>query len=508
MEDQGASIAREDRPLTPTLRDLLAVAFRHRRLVVISFLGIFLGALLSALVLPKQYEAQMKILVKRERADPLVTAESNAQPRSSLNVTEEELNSEVELLKSRDLLEQVVVACGLQLPKTNSMWASLLSVAEARDIDGAAGKDDRIPRAVRRLEKKLQVEPVKKTNLIEVTYESPDPELAARVLAKLADLYLEKHVAVHRPPGAFEFFRHATEQYREGLSVAETSLAAFTKHGGVVSADLEKESALQKLSEFESTLRQTQAAISETERRIQTLEKQAASTPSRLTTQVRRLDNPQLLQQLKSTLLSLELKRTELLTKFEPSYRLVQEVDSQIAQTRTAITEAENVPLREETTDRDPTYEWLRAELAKARTELAGLHARAAATRQIVGAYRENARELAQKELVQQDLIRAAKAAEENYLLYQRKQEESRITDALDTQRIVNVAIAEAATVPSIPSRPKWLWTVLVGLALAGMVSVGSAFASDYFAPTFRTPDELQGFLRIPVLAAMPKNGR
>ena len=508
METPNNSTDDGNRAITPTLRDLLAVAFRHRRLVVISFLGIFLGALLSALVLPKQYEAQMKILVKGERADPVVIPQSNAQPRFSLTVTEEELNSEVELLKSRDLLEKVVIACGLHVPKKNSLWASLVPTVEARGSASAAGADKAVPRAVRAMEKKLNVEPLKKTAMIAVTYESSDPELAARVLTTLSNLYLEKHVAVHRSPGAFEFFRHATEQYREGLSAAETSLAAFTKDGGVVSADMEKEIALRKVSEFESTWRQTQAAISETERRMQTLEKQAASMPARLTTQVRQSDNPALLQQLNSTLLSLELKRTELLTKFEPSYRLVQEVDTQIAQAKASITDAQNTPFREEVTDRDPTYEWLRAELAKAKTELAGLQARAAATSQIVGAYREKARELTQKGLVQQDLIRAAKTAEENYLLYQRKQEESRISDALDNQRIVNVAIAEAATVPSIPSRPKWLWTVLVGLALASMVSVGSAFAADYFAPTFRTPDELQGFLRIPVVAAIPKNGR
>ena len=46
---------------------------------------------------------------------------------------------------------------------------------------------------------------------------------------------------------------------------------------------------------------------------------------------VRNSDNPQLLEQLKSTLLNLELKRTDLLTKYEPTYRLVQEVDQQIA---------------------------------------------------------------------------------------------------------------------------------------------------------------------------------
>jgi uncharacterized protein involved in exopolysaccharide biosynthesis len=505
MENQNQRNFEGVSALSPTLRDLLAVVFRHRRLAVNSFLGVLLGTLLSLWILPKQYEAQMKILVKRERTDPVITSEVNALPQISSSVTEEELNSEVELLKSRDLLEKVVVVCGLQRAETNSLWASLSQVAKAYDTSPVAGRDESIPKAVRVLEKRVQVEPVKKTNLIAVTYKSTDPQLAAQVLATLANLYLEKHVTVHRPPGAFDFFKQEAEQYRNGLASAEARLAAFGRNNGVVSAQLEKDLTVRKLTEFESALQEAQAAIAETKQRIRALEKQAASTPPRRTTQIRKLDNAQLLQQLHSTLLTLELKRTELLSKFDPSYRPVQEVEAEIAQTRSAIAAAENQPLRDETTDQDQTFEWVKGELAKARTELAALEARAAATERIVRAYRENASQLDGEEMVQQDLIRDAKAAQDNYLLYLRKQEESRISDALDQKRIVNVAIAEAATVPALPSSPSWLLTLLVGSLLATLVSLGSAFAADYLDPTIRTPDELEQVVNVPVLSAMPR---
>src|ERR1700761_7665020 len=97
-----------------TLRDLTAVAFRHRRLISITFLGILSGAILIAVLQPNRYEAALKILVKKDRVDTVVTPDANqAAPLSGL-VTEEELNSEVVLLKSADLLEQIVVACNLQ----------------------------------------------------------------------------------------------------------------------------------------------------------------------------------------------------------------------------------------------------------------------------------------------------------------------------------------------------------------------------------------------------------
>ena len=72
-------------------------------------------------------------------------------------------------------------------------------------------------------------------------------------------------------------------------------------------------------------------------------------------------------------------------------------------------------------------------------------------------------------------------------------------------QRIVNVAIAEAATVPALPAHPHRALTLLLGILLACLVSPGVAFAVDYFDPSLRTPDELRDVLQIPVLAALPK---
>ena len=217
-----------------------------------------------------------------------------------------------------------------------------------------------------------------------------------------------------------DFFEQEAERYRKGLADGEAHLVDFT-HDGTVSARLEKEAALQQLAGFEAAERQTQQAIGETQQRIKTLEAQASSTPRRMVTQVRDSDDGLLLSGLRSNLLNLELKRTELLGKFEPGYRLVRDVDAQIAQTRSALAAAENSKLRDETTDQDPTYGWVRAELAKARTDLTGLEAKAEIASRTVRDYRENARVLGQKEIVQEDLLRTVKVGEDNYMLYLQK---------------------------------------------------------------------------------------
>lgn len=477
------------------IRDFLAIGFRQRRLIINTFLGIFAISVVIAFLLPKKYEAQMKILVRHERAESVVSPEREAPVQWRTEVSEEELQSEAELIKSRDLLTNVVVACDLQNLGTSSLWNK-----------GANNGDQRVSRAVLRLENDLTIQPIKLTNLISVSYKARDPQLAAKVLNSLAGLYLEKHLAMHRAPGQFEFFHQQADEYRKALANAEEKLTNFSRDQGVVNPALEKEISVRKLAEFEAETKGAHASMAENRQRIATLEAQLATLPNRQTTQVRTSDNPQLMQNMKSRLLELELKRTELLTKFEPTYRPVQEVEEQIAQTKAAITAAEKAPLRDETTDRDPTYEALRSELAKSQTELAATQARAAATSSLIRTYRSESEQLDRKELLQQDMLRAAKADEENYMLYLRKAEEARISDALDRQRFSNVVVAEPATVP-FTSQGRWLMVVVLGGLLASLVSVILAFVVDRWDPSFRTPEEVESFLGSPVVAAFPRNG-
>jgi len=330
--------------------------------------------------------------------------------------------------------------------------------------------------------------------------------LAAKVLNSLASLYLEKHLAMHRAPGQFEFFHQQAEDYRKALASAEEKLTSFSKEQGVVNPTLEKDINVRKLAEFKAEAKGAQATIAESRQRIQTLESQLATLPDRQTTQVRTADNPQLMQNMKSKLLELELKRTELLSKFEPTYRPVQEVEEQITQTKAAIAAAEKAPLRDEITDRDPTYEALRAELAKAKTELSATQAGAAATSALVRSYGQENEQLDRKELLHQDMVRTAKADEENYMLYLRKAEEARISDALDQQRFSNVVVAEPAAVPFTP-QARWLLVVVLGLLFASFASVILALVVDRWDPSFRTPEEVEAFLGSPVVAAFPKSG-
>jgi uncharacterized protein involved in exopolysaccharide biosynthesis len=263
---------------------------------------------------------------------------------------------------------------------------------------------------------------------------------------------------------------------------------------------------VQKIADFTASHDQIRANIGATERQIQDLEQQLGSTPSRLKTQEQSTDAYLLLQQDKSTLLNLELKRTELLTVYEQSYPLVHEVDQQIAEARAAVAQAEKEPTTATTTDHDPTYELLREDLAKSKENLAMYQGQEAATLAVLHDMRAQAIDLDQKALAQKDLFRAAKADEDNYLLYLHKREDARISDAMDMQQMVNAAIAQPPIAPSLPKISPWL-AEFIGLLLAMMIGIGSVFIADYMTPSFHTPEEVAEILQVPIFASIPRSG-
>lgn len=473
----------------PSRRDVAAVVFRHWKSMLIVGALIVVATILAGMW-KRSYRAQMKILVESRRSDALVSSSSVTPVQVSGNtVTEEDLNSEVELLKSDDLLRKVALSTGLA----------------GQPSGGQRPADEKIGAAAHEMARALSVEAIRKTHVISVSYRSRDPKQAAAVLAALASAYVAKHTEVHRPSGEFTFFDQEAARFQKRLEEAQQKVAEFSLAHHVVSAQAERDTNLQQASDFDSRAREAQALAAETGSRIGALREELRSIEPRITTSIRSSENAQLMGQLKSTLLNLQLKRTELLTKYDATYPLVQEVDRQIGDTTAAISGEQRDPARDETTDRNPGYQLVKDELAKAEAELSGFRARATAAHAIAAHYRSAAQRLDEDNIVQQNLIRDAKAQEDAYLLYMRKSQEAGISDALDRRGIVNVAIAEPPSVPILPERSPIL-AVIFTLGLLCMGTFSTAYALDKVDPTFRTPDEVAAYLDTPVLAALPKD--
>lgn len=477
-----------------TLRDLAAGLFRQSRVATVCMGVLTLGTLAAVLLAPKIYDGELTILMKRDRAESVVSAARESDTAVRSEVSEQELLSEVELIRSYDLMEGVARNAGLVKPLPEG-------VSEHE-------RDALVDRAIRELRADLSVEPIKRTWMIDVTYASPDPRIARKVLDSLAHLYLEKHLEVRRPPGAHQFFTQQAANSLDELRKAEAALQEFGERHRLVSAASERETALQKLSEFEGLQRQSEAALAETTRRVTSLEQERRRTPTRRTAELRTSDPAGLIQETQARILSLELKRTELLQKFTPKYRAVVDIDEQLMEARRALESTRTLSVKEETTAPNPTMSWLENEIARSRTEQAALQARVQSLRAASTDYRRRAQTLDSADAEQRALLRNVKSAEERALLYQRKQEEARISDALDRTRIANVAIAQPPTVSVDPRRTRGLAWLAVALLLSAVVSLIAALLADALSSRVRTPADLETLVDAPVLAWVPAGRR
>jgi uncharacterized protein involved in exopolysaccharide biosynthesis len=495
------SIGYEARQLT--LRDMLTPLFRHRRVVIVTFCAIFALAIFYAWVWANGYYATtMQVVVSRERSNPMMTGLPSALLANDVSVVSpDEVDSEVALLQGRDMLQETAQICNLT--KRNASLLDSLIKPDSRDLDGNSPQALAI--ATNSLAGELHVEAQKASRIIDVRYRHQgNPETAACVLQTLGKLYLEKHLRLQRPLGAFDFFAAETEKYQHALADSENRLVNFSKSEGVAAPDILRTDMAQQMVTAQVSLYQARQRIAADEQRIENLRRQMAATPSRSSTAEASISANILLQQLQSSLLAAEIKKTQLLTKYDPSYPLVKEADEEIAQTKEAIKQADAARYVNTTTDRDPTFEYLRQDEARTEADLASEHATAAALQASIHAMQSDVVSLDEKAVKQAGLLREAKANEENYLLYLTKREQERTSDALDAKRIANVAIAVPATVPVLPAHNPFS-TTIVGFLLAILGGVGAGYLAELVDPSFHTPSEVEELLNIKVLAAVPQ---
>jgi uncharacterized protein involved in exopolysaccharide biosynthesis len=483
-----------------SLREILTPVFRHKRLVITVFCSVILLSILAAwLWASNYYVSTMQVLVQEDRSDPAITPGQNAAVQTGKPITADQITSEIALLQGRDILQAVVVNCGLTEHK---LWSPSDLFLPLDPVRRKAAKEER---ATTGLAKALNVEAEKTSHVIDVKYGALGaPEKPACVLNNLSKLYLEKHLNLRRPTGSTAFFAEQTEKYKDALANDEAHLASFSRDEGVAVPDVIRTNMAQQVAISEANLLQAHQAISADQQRLRDLTGQLGKTPPRTLTEQTTNSANVLTDKLKAELLDAQLKRTQLLLKYEPTYPLVQEVDKEIQQTQEAIAAAEKTKYVNETTDRDTTFEFLREDLAKTQADLASQQATAAALTTGIQSMKMQMVDLDGKAVKQAALTRMAKADEANYLLYLDKREQERSADALDLRRITDVAIAVPAVVPSLPAHSPLL-VLAIGFFLAIIFSVAAGSIAEYFDPSFRTPNEVADALGISVIASVPR---
>src|ERR1700730_6907752 len=442
----------------------------------------------------------MQVVVSRDRSNPKDTGQQNAAvEENDVGVTSDDVASEIALLQGRDLLEEVVRTCNLTKPDPSVLDSGRMPVPENVEVIDAKVLES----AANTLASKLRVEAQKTSRVIDVKYgTSGPPETPACVLQTLGKVYLAKHLRLQRPAGTFDFFAAETEKYQQALAESESRLADFSKNEGVAAPEIMRTDMAQQLVETRANFYQARQVIAADLHRLEDISKQMSGTPPRSPTVETSDPATLLLEQLQSSMLAAQVKKIQLLAKYDPSYPLVLEADAEIEQIKKAIADAQEAKYVNKATDRDPTFEYLRQDQAKTEADLASEEETVAELINTIHGMQSEMVALDGKTVKQGVLLREAKANEANYLLYLTKREQERTSDALDEKRIANVAIAVPAEVPAMPSRSP-ISILIPGFFLALFGGIGAGYLAELVDPSFRTPAEVEELLDISVLAAV-----
>jgi uncharacterized protein involved in exopolysaccharide biosynthesis len=227
-------------------RDFLTILFKHRSKVSLIFLASVLAATIWSFLIPPTYEAKSILMVKigGEYVNRPEVGDSRALMLLQL---EEVVNSEIRILSSRELIEKVLTTL-----KVETVYPDLATSPPSTMPPLQA--------AVLAFGKKLTVEGVRKSNVIEVAFRHKDPRVAARAVNLLVDYYKEKHLQVFSDPKS-SFPGTQLAVYETNLKESETRMEAFKRKNRVFSPDEQRSLLLKQYQEEKLLLQNTREEI-------------------------------------------------------------------------------------------------------------------------------------------------------------------------------------------------------------------------------------------------------
>lgn len=478
---------REQGERAHSLRDFLTVIFRHKHKIMIVFLATMVTVIAGTFVIRPTYEANSSLMVKFGREYVYRSEVDDTRPSISFN-REQSINSEIEILKSRDLVERVIKSVGVEkvYPQLSKSPPSKMTPLEA---------------AILRFEKKLSVEAVKKSNVIQVSFQHKDPVVAALMVNRLVEYFKDKHIKVFSDPNV-SFMGKQLDIYRQKLKESEESLEKYKKEHGVYSIDEQRRLLLQQRVDLDTSLKNSENRSVELSQKLSSLKSQMKKVSSTIPL-YKETERYKIVDDAKAKLLNLQLREQELLGRHNETSRLVVNIRKEISLVKTFIKDQEKGLTKKVRTGKNDVYQKLELDRINTQAELSSLKAKIRTIEEQIAVLDIDIGTLDQKEKELRDLTRERSINETNYKTYVKKMEEARITDDMNRQKMVNVSIIQRATVPVKPVKPRVLLNLLLG-AILGMTSgLGLAFISEFLGQGMATPESAENQLGLTVLATV-----
>lgn len=466
--------------------------FRARVAFALAFLLPVIAAVALYLLAPRTYEAQAKVLIRIGRETEASSPVGQQPAAIPLTTQQEVLNSEMEILSSRDIATAALKEFG-----TRTLFPRL-----DEDLSAGAPPSDA---AVNAFEKALNVSAVPNSSVFIVSYEASSPALASKVLDRVLQLYEKQHIEAYaRPISNFLNSQLADlEQKIEGL---DAQAAKFKTESNIFDPSKERHDLLDRRSVLLTTIAQAQSDTAELAKRVAELNDLRSQTPE----QIKLYSESQpsgAIEKARSELLALRVREQELGTVYTGSVYndMLADLQKQVVDINRFLAAQGSNSSGVVRTGRNPLYDELNTEIMRAKAQLAPEQARIIAVQQEIDgidkqliAVEEAARTLDALQR-QRDNLQTALSA------FRQQQAQASILEEMDKSKIVNTKIIEDPGQVALdrPAHPKPLIYAALGLA-GGIVCATLGLILLFLTHnTFLTPEAVAASAGIPVLASL-----
>jgi succinoglycan biosynthesis transport protein ExoP len=483
-----------------SLREFCTPVFRYKGKALALFVVLAGLVIISTFAAPQVYESEATLLVKPGRetvaADPTVPAGSIMYLSRKM---EEELNSELEILRSRRLAEDVVDKIG-----SDRLIAAKATGGLGRKL-GLAPRTGTHDAAVRAVLDSFGADVLRGTNILRVTFQSTDPALAQKALEDLIGAYLDLHVQVHETGSSYELFQRQTSTLRDELAKADEALNQFKKQAGVSSLHDQRMYLVENAGDLRLKSQEVASELAAARASVKALEEELAGLDRSVVYRTTTGTPNAFMDDARLRLLDLKLRDKELAVQYPASNRYVRTVRSQIQETEQA-TGGEPVTRTQVETVINKPYQDIQAALLAERAKLASLEEQDRSLRAQLEPMQAELQQLTDAEGHLVGLERQQAVLDSSYRQYVAKLEDARILQLLEREKISNIAVVQPATTPIRPVRPRKALNVILGLVLGLAGGVALAFLCDRLDHSFRSAKQVEEHLGIPVLVSIPES--
>jgi capsular exopolysaccharide synthesis family protein len=441
-------------------RYYLDLLWRSRLLLLAAALGGLGLAFLAAEVQTPRFRARTLLEVMPPNPTNLTVTDALVGTGNPIR-DRQYFNTQLNVLKSRSLGERVV--------------------AKLKLGDKPPFKDSRDPAGL--LMTHVQVEPVPETFVVEVRVSHPDPKEAALWANTLADLYIDYSLE-GQVETARRAYRWVTERLAETQSTMQEAQDKLIK--GYEGQDLFVPEG--SVSAITTSITKLNEDFVQTQARKITLQSQLSEfvrQRGRDLDAVPQVATDTTVLDVNGRLQSLNLDLTRLKEKYKEAHPEVQKVQVQVELLKKA-----------KATRIQQIEDGLRAEyrqLERRETEL----------KEAIDAQKGQAVAQSRKLTELESLKKQADSATGLYSVLLQKLNETNIAASLQNN---NVRLLDRAIVPQSPVWPERNKVALVGLLVGLALGAGYVLLRDYFANTIKDAEDVERFLHLELLAAVPKH--